>query len=102
MKDWSELFKIHELWSNKNTIAFDMPVPVKTIYTNTKEKVTVVIFTDGSKTICRCAKGDVYNEYAGICICLAKKVFGKNYIEKISSKKIVRYNETTTKKEGVK
>ena len=72
---------------------------IKAIHCNPKEKVTVVIFYDNSKEICRCAEGDEYNEYAGICICIAKHFYGKSRLEKIiNSKKKDSYNESNKKK----
>lgn len=57
-------------------------------------KVTCVVFKDGSKEICKCNKKDEYNEYAGICICIAKRVYGKSKLEKyFNSKKKVIYNK---------
>ena len=67
---------------------------VKHVYCDHKAKVTVVVFEDGSKEICRCAKGDDYNEYAGICICLAKHIYGKSKIEKINSNLKTIYNNS--------
>jgi len=72
----------------------------KHAYCDPKAKVTVVVFEDGSKEICRCAKGDKFNEYAGICICLAKHFYGKSKIEKLNSKNKTIYNNVTkTRKE---
>lgn len=66
---------------------------IKHIHCDHKHKVTVVIFADNSKSICRCSKEDEYNEYAGICICLAKHLYGKSNLDKIiNSKKTVIYN----------
>ena len=66
---------------------------IKYIQCDYKNKVTVVVFVDDSKSICRCSKEDEYNEYAGICICLAKHMYGKSKLEKIiNSKKKVVYN----------
>ena len=72
---------------------------IKAIHCSPKAKVTVVIFDDGSKEISRCAEGDEYNEYAGICICIAKHFYGKSRLEKIiSRKKKVLYNDDNKKK----
>ena len=71
---------------------------IKSIHCNPKAKVTVVIFGDNSKEICRCAEGDEYNEYAGICICIAKHFYGKSRLEKILNKKKVVYNDSNKKK----
>jgi len=71
---------------------------IRSIHCNPKAKVTVVIFKDNSKEICRCAEGDEYNEYAGICICIAKHFYGKSKLEKILNKKKVVYNDSNKKK----
>ena len=71
---------------------------IKSIHCNPKAKVTVVVFEDNSKEICRCAEGDEYNEYAGVCICLAKHLYGKSKLEKILNEKKVIYNRSNKKK----
>lgn len=48
---------------------------------------TIVIWSDGSKTIVSCSKDDTYDGYAGFCAAVAKKMFGstsqvKRVIEK--------------------
>lgn len=47
--------------------------PKKLIYSGGK---TIVIWPDNSKTIVSCGDGDQYDEYAGFCAALAKKIFG--------------------------
>lgn len=48
---------------------------------------TVVIWSDGSKTIVSCSKADTYNQYAGFCAAVTKKMFGSNSnIKKIIDK----------------
>lgn len=47
--------------------------PKKVIYSGGK---TIVIWQDNSKTIVSCGDGDQYDEYAGFCAALAKKIFG--------------------------
>ena len=72
---------------------------IKHIYCNPKDKVTVVLFMDNSKEICRCAKDDEYSEYSGICICIAKHLYGKSKLDKIiNAKKTVLYNDDNKKK----
>ncbi len=85
------------------TYTIDKCIIIKHIHCDPKAKVTVVIFEDNSKEICRCTKDDVYNEYAGICICIAKHLYGKSKLEKfIDTKKTVVYNKTTNQKKGAK
>lgn len=38
--------------------------------------VTVVLWTDGTKTISRCSEDDSYEERTGFLVCVAKKLFG--------------------------
>lgn len=40
------------------------------------DPVTVVLWTDGSKTVVRCQDGDTYSEEVGISMCVMKRVFG--------------------------
>lgn len=47
--------------------------PRKVIFSGPK---TIVIWEDGTKTIVGCAKDQEYDEYAGFCAALAKKIFG--------------------------
>lgn len=34
---------------------------------------TVAFWSDGSKTVAKCAEGDEFSEYTGVCICIAKR-----------------------------
>jgi len=48
---------------------------------------TVVIWSDGSKTIISCSETDTYDQYAGFCAAVTKKMFGSNSnIKKIIDK----------------
>lgn len=42
------------------------------------DPVTVVIWTDGSKTIVRCQDGEPYDPEKGLAMCMAKKMLGNN------------------------
>lgn len=50
-----------------------IPQPKNIIYNN---QTTVVIWTDDTKTIVRCAEGQEFDEYTGFVAALAKKIFG--------------------------
>lgn len=50
------------------------PFEIKKVYFN--DPVTVVIWTDGTKTIVRCQEGDVYSKETGLALCIAKKALG--------------------------
>ena len=45
----------------------------KVIFNNPK---TIIIWADGTKTIVSCSEGDTYDEYAGFCAAIAKKICG--------------------------
>lgn len=62
--------------------------PEKIIYHN---PATIVYWTDGTKTVVKCAEDDEYSEYAGFVAAVAKKMYGgANAINRlIDSKKIV-------------
>ena len=47
---------------------------IKNVYFN--NPVTVVMWSDGTKTIVRCQDDDFYSEEAGLAICIAKKALG--------------------------
>lgn len=49
--------------------------PKRVIFNN---PATVVIWGDDSKTVVKCAPDAVFNEYAGFCAAVAKKIFGTN------------------------
>ena len=56
--------------NNKNKINLKIH---KIIYSGQK---TIVIWEDGTKTIVSCGEGDQYDEYAGFCAAIIKKIFG--------------------------
>lgn len=48
---------------------------------------TIVIWSDGSKTIVSCSENDMYDGYAGFCAAVAKKMFGStSQVKKIIEK----------------
>ena len=79
--NWLDFIKMIKESESTHKLNYNLP-GIKHIHCDPKHKVTVVIFEDDCKEICRCAKGDQYNEYAGICICIAKYVYGKSKLEK--------------------
>lgn len=62
--------------------------PKEIIY---NDAATIVYWTDGTKTVVKCAEDDEYSEYAGFVAAVAKKMYGgANAINRlIDSKKIV-------------
>lgn len=69
---------------------------IKNVYFN--DPVTVVIWSDGSKTIVRCQPGDTYSKETGLALCIAKKFLGnKGNFNKVFKKWI--HEETEPVKE---
>ncbi len=62
----------------------------KVIFNNPK---TIIIWSDGSKTIVSCREGDTFDKYAGFCAAVTKKVLGSTS----HAKKILNKKETTPK-----
>ena len=69
-------FMTKELWTKMNP--YNKPnyvIPeIKTVYFN--NPVTVVLWTDGTKTIVRCQEGDTYDPEKGLAMAVAKKLYG--------------------------
>ena len=40
---------------------------------------TIVFWMDGTKTVVKCKEGEEFSEWAGIALCLAKKMYGPNF-----------------------
>lgn len=55
--------------------------------------VTVVLWTDGTKTIVRAAEGEEHDAYLGYCIALAKKMHGTNSALKRDLEKVLVVKE---------
>lgn len=66
--------------------------PKKVIY-DEAAGVTVVLWTDGTKTIVRAAEGEEHDAYLGYCIALAKKMHGTNSALKRDLEKVLVVKE---------
>ena len=40
---------------------------------------TVVIWTDGSKTVVKVKEGETYDKWAGLAFCISKKILGEHF-----------------------
>lgn len=40
---------------------------------------TIVLWTDGTKTVVKAAEGDEYSKWAGLALCMAKKQLGEDF-----------------------
>lgn len=66
--------------------------PKKVIY-DEAAGVTVVLWTDGTKTIVRAAEGEEHDAYLGYCVALAKKMHGTNSALKRDLEKVLVVKE---------
>lgn len=48
-------------------------VPKEVIF---NDPATIVIWSDGTKTVVKCSENDTYNKEVGLAMCVAKKYFG--------------------------
>ncbi len=65
---------------------------------------TIVLWSDGTKTIVGCGEGDSFDSYAGFCAAVTKKVFGtttcaKRILERSSKNIPTKAKEDTTSNE---
>lgn len=77
LEDPADLFALTKCDSKIDRVIFNAPA-------------TIVIWSDGSKTVVKCQPGDEYNKETGLAMCIAKKYLGnkgnfnetfKKYIE---------------------
>ena len=48
----------------------------KVIFNN---PATIVFWKDGTKTVVKCGKNDIYDKEKGLALCIAKKLYGNKY-----------------------
>ena len=65
-------YKLFNLPYNKS-----LPKPKKVIYNN---PATIILWTDGTKTISKCDKDDTFSKEAGFMTCMLKKIYGNPVI----------------------
>ena len=51
-----------------------MNMDIKKVIFN--DPATIVIWGDGSKTVIKCGKNDIYDPEKGLALCIAKKALG--------------------------
>lgn len=69
------------------------PVPAKILKSG---KATIVFWEDGTKTVVRCAKDEIPDDYDAFTAALAKKVYGSN----THVKKMIKAVTAEQKKKG--
>lgn len=74
-----------------------MPVIMKVIFNS---PATIILWGDGTKTVCKTSEGDMYNPEVGFAMCIAKKYMGSRH--QIEKKCKPYYGEYTFEVEDTK
>ena len=83
----SEAFKNNE---SKPFSKWTMNVYIeKVVY---KEPLTIVFWSDGTKTSAKCSELDQYNPETGLMVCLYKKFFGSKAVKNLMNEWLPREN----------
>lgn len=68
-----------------------LPGIKKIIFNN---PATIILWADGTKTVVKCAGDTFYDEYAGFCSAVCKKIFGSNSeIKRLLNSEFVTFEE---------
>ena len=63
----------------------------------TVNKPAIIVFwSDNTKTIAKCSKEDVWDAEKGLSICVLKKVYGSEWVQKLFSDWVINENDTLT------
>ena len=75
--------EIDDLRKKKNDIPSAYPGSTRPTFVIDKvlfnPPATIVFWLDGTKTVVKCKEGEEFSEWAGIALCLAKKLYGPNF-----------------------
>lgn len=69
---------------------FKFDVPIALISKPAIKKVifnppaTIVFFTDNTKTVVKCSEDDIFNPWAGMALCVCKKLYGSEFHKNFS------------------
>lgn len=74
----------------------DEGVYIKNVIFN--DPATIVIWSDGSKTVCKCAKGDDFNKETGLALCICKALMGNRDFHETFAK-WCKYDANTAKED---
>lgn len=69
--------KLKDIMESKLNSTFSVVPPIKKVIFN--NPATIVIWEDGTKTVVKCSKDDTFSEYAGLSMCITKKLLGNNF-----------------------
>lgn len=69
--------KLKDIIESKLNSTFSVVPPIKKVIFN--NPATIVFWEDGTKTVAKCSKDDTFSEYAGLSMCITKKLLGSNF-----------------------
>lgn len=69
--------KFKDIVESKLNGTVSMIPPIKKVIFN--NPATIVCWEDGTKTVVKCAEGDTFSEYAGLSMCITKKLLGNDF-----------------------
>ena len=72
----NDLYKFHGENRSEKPVTSISPFAIKKVYFN--DPVTVVIWEDGTKTIVRCSKNEMYDPEKGLAMAISKKALGND------------------------
>ena len=67
-------FEVHNSYLTNNN--FNIFNQIKDVIFN--NPATIIKWKDGTKTVVKCADGDVYNKETGFALCIIKKMYGND------------------------
>ena len=79
--DYSKFYKAEEMkdlktWEGKLEIILGKIKLTKLIFSG---PATICYWSDGTKTVVKCTKGDKFDELTGLSMCIMKKLYGDHY-----------------------
>lgn len=79
VKDWIDLSGRRVSYLGDTIIVGDA-VLTRVIYNN---PATIALWSDGTKTVVKCAPGDTYSKEVGLILCVLKKMLGASNVKRM-------------------
>ena len=94
--------ELGEVWTIKEATGYpDDGVCIKKVIFN--DPATIVLWSDGTKTVVKCRDGEIFDKHTGFAMCVVKKIYGPDFhhiINKFAGKcedeKKVKYGKWIT------
>lgn len=94
--------ELGEVWAIKDATGYpDNGVCIEKVIFN--DPATIVLWSDGTKTVVKCRDGEIFDKHTGFAMCVVKKIYGPDFhhiINKFAGKcedeKKVKYGKRST------